>query len=48
MRLQSTTFMKHWKEVMKELAPIFKHIPKEINKHDKKVAAAAVAARKTV
>ena len=33
-------FMKHWKEVMKELALIFKCICKEINKHDKKIAAA--------
>lgn len=40
-------FMKHWKEVMKELAPIFKRIRKEINEHDKKIAAAAAAARKT-
>jgi hypothetical protein len=40
-------FMKHWKEVMKELAPIFKHIHKEISKHDKEVAAAAAAERKT-
>ena len=40
-------FMKHWKEVMKELAPIFKYICKEISEHDKKVVVAAAAARKT-
>jgi len=40
-------FMKHWKEVIKELAPICKHICKEISEHDKKVAVAVAAARKT-
>ena len=39
--LAEHNFMKHWKEVMKELEPIFKHIRKEINEHDKKVVAAA-------
>jgi hypothetical protein len=40
-------FKKHWKEVMKELAPIFKCIRKKITEHDKEVAVAAAAARKT-
>ncbi len=38
--LAEKDFMKHWKEVVKELAPTFKRIRKEISDHNKAVAAA--------
>ena len=39
--LAEKDFMKQWKEVAKELVPIFKRIRKEIGDHDKSIAQAA-------
>lgn len=39
--LAKNDFLKHWKEVVKELGPIFKQIRKEISEHEKGVAKAA-------
>jgi hypothetical protein len=44
--LAEKDFMKHWKDVMKELAPTLKRIRRDITDHYKSIAAAAAAAKR--
>jgi hypothetical protein len=44
--LAESDFMKHWKVLVKELAPVLKRIRKKITDHEKAIAAAAAASKR--